>query len=90
MTAQTEQRSVVPGTPAVTSVVRPTPSPQLVTTTGGPGSERQSTTFGQPVPRHPQGIPDRPSGPRGQRARSLDAQQNTRKGLRPHTRWYIT
>ena len=30
------------------------------------------------------------SGPRGPRARSLDAQQNTRKGLRPHTRWYIT
>ena len=41
------------------------------------------TSAARPTPR-------RPSGPRGQRARSLDAQQNTRKGLRPHTRWYIT
>ena len=90
MTAQTGQRSVVPGTPAVTSVARPTPGPQLVTTTGGPDSERQSTTCGQPVPRHATASPDRASGPRGQRARSLDAQQNTRTGLRPHTRWYIT
>jgi simple sugar transport system ATP-binding protein len=70
MTAQTEQRSVVLGTPAVTSVARPTPSPQLVTTTGGRGSERQSTAFGQPAPRHAKGFPDRLSGPRGQRARS--------------------
>ena len=87
MTAQTEQRSVVLGTLAVTSVARPTPSPQLVTTTGGPDSERQSTTCGQPVPRHVKALPDRPTRPTREIPRRTAEHS---KGLRPHTRWYIT